>query len=213
MPSAPAQRAAVSTGACRAARAALGSGQRVSHGRGVTIVIPDHDPVTIHHDREPTPARRRAGGCARSPGPAPKSAGAPSDPRSAPPWRRGARASSSSAARARGGEAAGRPRTPRALLRPRGGPRPRARVLPLKLADGTPRTLADGHCAHARVSTGGVMAIASLRSARSRAMTIVEKGVERGRGGASRRHRRGELRSARCVVSRLRPGARRPRAP
>jgi hypothetical protein len=86
-------------------------------------------------------------------------------------------------------------------------------LLPLKLADGTPCTLADGHCADARVSTGEAMAIAPMRSARSRAMTIVKEGEERGRDGAIRRQRRGELRSSRGVVSRLRPGAHRRCAP
>jgi hypothetical protein len=47
-----------------------------------------------------------------------------------------------------------------------------AAVLPLKLAEGIPLTLADGHDQGARTRTGSAMAIAELRSAYHGAMAI-----------------------------------------
>jgi len=45
-------------------------------------------------------------------------------------------------------------------------------LLPLKLAEGIPLTLADGHDQGARTRTGSAMAIAELRSAYHGAMAI-----------------------------------------
>jgi hypothetical protein len=55
------------------------------------------------------------------------------------------------------------------LVEPRKG---RGRLLPLKLVDGIPLTLADGHCPHARRKTGRAMAIARMGGAWHQAMAI-----------------------------------------
>jgi hypothetical protein len=54
----------------------------------------------------------------------------------------------------------------------RGTRRHGAKVLSLKLVDGVPLTLADGHCPRVRRKTGRVMAIARMGGACHRAMAI-----------------------------------------